>query len=94
MNCILGCDRAGCLVDEVKAEYPSAPAQCFELAGAMELVVGSCARIVVDKLARHDAVDEQGQFAGSGGDGLGLAGPRGEAAVKSAERGRSTSEYE
>jgi len=62
------------LVDEVKAEYPCAPAQSFELAGAMELVVGSCARIVVDKLARHDAVDEQGQFAGSGGDGLGLAG--------------------
>ncbi len=64
-----------------------ASAQGLKLVGTVDLLVSVGAGVVVDELAGQDAVDQDGEFAGGSGDGGGLAGAGGEAAVKGAEGG-------
>ena len=54
----------------------------------MELVVGGSAGIVVDQVAGQYSIDEYRKFAGSGGNGYGLANTGRQAAVEGTERGR------
>ena len=58
----------------------------MEDADAIAGVVGHCAWVVIREVALQRAVHQDGEFAGSGRDGLGLADPVGQATIEGAER--------
>ncbi len=59
-------------------------AQSLDHAGAVAVSIGSSAGIRIDDVAPQYSVDQEGEFARGGGNGGGLAGARGEAAVEGA----------
>ncbi len=60
------------MIDQLEAEQFGAFAQRLEFMSAVELVVSSCAGIIIDEVAGQDAVDQQRELAGGGGNCLGV----------------------
>ncbi len=60
-----------CEIDEAEAESLGAAAQSVDDTGAVELLIGGRARVVVDDVAAQDPVNQHRNFAGGGGIALG-----------------------
>src|SRR5215467_13358378 len=83
---------AGRVIDQVKAEEFGAFAQGVELTGSIELIVSGCAGVFIEEVAGQNPIDQDRKLTGGGGDSLGFAGTRGQAAIEGTERGRSARE--
>ena len=72
---------------ELEAEDVGALSEAAQRAGALAGVVAVGARVAIDQGAVEGAIDEDGELAGGGGDGLGLADADGQAPVEGTEGG-------
>ena len=68
--------------DQFKTESGGALAKAAKGAGLLLGVVSGGSRIFVEEFAFEGTIDEDGEFACCGGDGLGLTDARGEAPVE------------
>jgi hypothetical protein len=71
----------GLEINEAQTELLGAANHTINQARAVKLIVGRCAGIAVNHLAAQDMVNQYGEFAGGGGNGLGLAQPVSQAAI-------------
>ena len=75
------------MIDEGKPQGGGAVFESAQVARALAGVVGVRTGVFVDERARQHAIDHDGQLAGGGGEGFGLADADGQAAVEGPEGG-------
>ena len=83
---------AGLAIDERKPQRVGAESESAQHARALAGGVGVGPDVTIDERAGQGAIDEDGELARGGGEGLGLADADGQAAVEGTERGLAPDE--
>ena len=85
-------ELAGFAIEEGEAEAGGALAESAEDVKAMLGIIGGGSRILVAKAMLERSIDEDGQLAGRGGDGFGLADAVGQTPIEGPEGGVGATE--